>query len=800
MGGRPPRAAMQMNPKDLATEPAATDHAGSMAAVTRFLESRLETLVDQSIEIAKLNGYAPFTTTIRAAWVEAILSVTESLGTYLRDRPGAAPGPQAALDYRTDPRFARMRRIARRHRSLGITMPMYVGLFKHFRNLYIRELTDLPDPIPEGLTDRVRDFFDETELSISADWHNSDDNVRLRELQERARAITLDKDRYFAIFESLRTPAFLLDKSFNLLNANEAAAETFLGEMEAGEIIYLRLMRQKKNALQEVIDQTIEAMTETDRSVWLSTLTGARCFDVRMRGLHDAVDNTSIGHVMLLSDVTEHRRAAERAEQSERGMSRFLATMSHEIRTPLHSVLGATELLRTADTATAQSYLDLIETAGQTLLQTLSNVLDYSKLANDPPEPRVTTLDLAQVLTTYERIATVGQGRESANLSLEIAGDLPRWVRIDWAMVQQVLSNLISNAIRVDNGRGVVVSIQRCSSDAPALRFEVRDHGPGLPQADAEALLKPWENTSARETGSGGAGLGLAIAHHLVDAMHGRIGYRNRERGAVVWFEIPFDPAQAPGPDPVRTTPGPTGQSAMRQHCLLVDDDPIGSTVTTRQLERLGFAVTHAASLTAARAASARGRFDVYVVDYTLPDGDGPSLVRDLRARLPAGVRYVALTANVEALERSEALSHLFDEILAKPVDQATLASALNTPSQLCTSPAAVAAQASLAGLSPETVTAMLQAFESAWCAFRMDLQAARAGHAGPDLALQAHRLAGSTAILGLCELEAPLRELERRWPDRDTLEEVAPMLTTLDRDLAQVPSWLALTALAEAQ
>ncbi|WP_424970677.1 ATP-binding protein [Dinoroseobacter sp. S76] len=792
---------MQMNPKDLATsDPSATDHADSVAAVTRFLESRLETLVDQSIEIAKRNGYAPFTTTIRAAWVEAILSVTESLGTYLAAQPEAAPGPQAALDYRTDPRFARMRQIARRHRSLGITMPMYVGLLKHFRNLYIRELEGLLDGAPGTVTDRVRDFFDETELSISADWHNSDDNVRLRELQERARAITLDKDRYFAIFESLRSPAFLLDKSYNLLNANEAAAETFLGDMVAGEIIYLRLMRQKKNALQEVIDQTIEAMTETDRSVWLSTLKGARCFDVRMRGLHDAVDNTSIGHVMLLSDVTEHRRAAERAEQSERGMSRFLATMSHEIRTPLHSVLGATELLRTADTASAQNYLDLIETAGQTLLQTLSNVLDYSKLANDPPEPRVTTLDLAQVLTTYERIATVGQGRESANLSLEIAGDLPRWVRIDWAMVQQVLSNLISNAIRADDGHGVVVAIQRCSSEAPALRFEVRDHGPGLPEADAEALFKPWEKTKARETGSGGAGLGLAIAHHLVEAMRGRIGYRNHDTGAVVWFEIPFDPAEAPGPDPVAAPQRASATLAARQRCLLVDDDPIGSTVTTRQLERLGFAVTHAGTLAAARAATAQGGFDVYVVDYTLPDGDGPSLVRALRDRLPAGPRYVALTANVEALERSETLRHLFDGILAKPVDQATLASALNTAPQPCTSPAASAAQASLEGLSPETVTAMLQAFEAAWEAFRQDLRAARAGGPSPDLAPQAHRLAGSTAILGLCELEAPLRALEQRWPEHTQPEEVAPMLTTLDRDLSQVPSWLALTARAEAR
>jgi signal transduction histidine kinase len=83
-----------------------------------------------------------------------------------------------------------------------------------------------------------------------------------------------------------------------------------------------------------------------------------------LRSLHDAVENIAIGHVILLNDMNEHRRAAERAQQSERGMSRFLATMSHEIRTPRHSVPGVTELLRTANKQTADRNLDLIENAG----------------------------------------------------------------------------------------------------------------------------------------------------------------------------------------------------------------------------------------------------------------------------------------------------------------------------------------------------------------------------------------------------------------------------------------------------
>ena len=777
-----------------------TSEAASLSSiVTSHLGDRLETLVDRSIEIAKSNGYAPFTTTIRAAWVEAILSVTEGLGNYLTSCDAIAPGPHATLDYRADPRFDRMRKIARQHRSLGITLPMYVGLFKHFRNLYTAELAELRGVEDPCLADRVRGFFDETELSIVADWHHSDDNVRLRELQERSRVIALDKDRYFAIFESLRNPAFLLDKSQNLVNANQSAAELFLGDAQAGDIIYLRSMRQRKQPLQDVIDRIKEAENDPDDSVWLDTLRGRKCFDVRRRALHDAVENIAIGHVVLLNDVTEHRREAERAQQSERGMSRFLATMSHEIRTPLHSVLGATELLRTADGDGAEDYLDVIEAAGQTLLQTLNNVLDYSKLGNGLPVPRPTAINLVQMVSAFDRVATAGRNRDGTPLQIVIAPELPSWLRIDWAMTQQVLSNLVSNAVRVAGGRGVVVGLSDVTANAGerVLRVEVRDHGPGIPPEDAEALFRPFDSANARETGSGGAGLGLAISHHLVEALGGKIGYRNCEDGALVWFEVPFEACSQPvseAPDlPVPADP----VTRDRPHCLLVDDDPIGSTVTTRLLERLGFRVDHAETVAEAFRLAQAAAYDVFVVDYILPDGNGPELVRGLRDATSRTARYVALTANVEALAGDDVTSRLFHRILAKPVDQKTLSSALLVPTNETVpafKPETAYSNASLQGLSSETIHAMTEAFQKAWCDFRSGICTSTDR---TELAVQAHRLAGSTAILGLSELEAPLRELERHCHGAGDQAEIASLLGQLDRDLPQIRSWVELRKLA---
>lgn len=780
---------------DLAT-PSGDRRNSPIDTLTGYLDQRVDSLVDQSIEIAKSNGYAPFTTTIRAAWVEAVLSVTESLDSYLRSADQLPSGPQATLDYGSDPRFLRMRKIARQHRSLGITLQMYVGLFKHFRNLYLDELQRFPGGLGTELLTKTRDFFDETELSISADWNSSSDNQRLRELQDRTRTLTLDKDRYFAVFESLRNPAFLLDRAYNLVNANQATAELFLGsDAQAGEIIYLRSMRRRKSSLQIVIDQIMDAAKSSEDPVWLDTLNGRRCFDIRTRALHDAVENTTLGHVVILNDVTSHRQEAEEAQQSEQGMSRFLATISHEIRTPLHSVLGATELLRTADQAHTESYLDAIESAGKSLLQTLSNVLDYSKFENERPVPRSVETNLLQEINAFGRIALIGQNRCKTPLSIDLDPGLPTRAQIDWGMTQQVLNNLVSNALRADSGAGVTVSVRKTESSEcrDGLRFEVKDHGPGLPSEDAEALFRPFEHTAPRNTGSGGSGLGLAISRHLVEAMQGKIGYENQSNGAMLWFEIPLQPIPAPNQDPGSDREKPPDQQQRAERCLLVDDDPIGIVVTRSQLERLGLSVTTASTVEEAKGLATGSHFDIFVADYLLPDGDGPSLVRDLKTSLGTNARFVALTANVESLAQH---AEVFDTVLAKPVGLIVLASAVLGPGardlSLSKEDTKIAA---LQGLSPQTISAMVAVFAEAWETFRSQISQRTKSYSAIELADTAHRLAGSCAILGIVEIEPLLRQLETLCRSQHSDEEVAALLLKLDQDLMALASWQRLVA-----
>jgi two-component system aerobic respiration control sensor histidine kinase ArcB len=785
---------MSETPRDPTTGGLGHNHAPGLlsreTAVIARLSDLEDQLVEQSIAYAKTNGYAPYTTTIRAAWVEAVRSLTEALDAFVADARAGPRGPQAEAKYRHDPRFARMRMIARKHRAVGITLELYLGLFKHFRRVYLDTLATIPAPpdIRAGVLDRTLDFFDETELSVIADWTDAGEDERLKELQAQSRTLTLAKDRYIAIFESLRNPACLLDRSRGLVHANRAALDLFVGEAEAGDSLYRHGRRELVARVETLLGEVIAHKAGADPTVWVQTVAGRRCFDVRLRPLHDAVENIPLGYLVQLYDVTAYREATETAQRAERQMSRFLATMSHEIRTPLHAVLGAADLMRQSEDTARDTYLDVIQGAGQSLLLTLNNVLDYSKLEYGPPTPRPADTEIGPALEAFCGLALVGPETGSAHLSLSLGPEVPPHVRIDWAMTRQVLTNLVSNALRHDRGDGVML---RVSATDGRLRFTVIDHGPGVPAEEVEALFRPFDEVSARPTVAGGTGLGLAISRYLVLAMAGTIDFDPTVQGTCIWFEIPFAPATAP--DTPRAAERGPPRAAARGRCLLVDDDHIGALVTVHQLQRAGFTVDRAATLHEARLAFDAAPYDAVVVDYLLPDGIGPDLLTDLRQTgLARNTRFVALTANVEALNDAKDLGKGFSRILAKPTDTSSLADALRgcvlpparpkgkAPGALCDG---------LEGLSPETVTAMAEAFRQQWSGFRAQLRRLRRGDVPDGLADTAHRLAGSSAQLGLVEIESALKALEARHDAGDT-EALPDLIARLDLPLHQIGSW----------
>ena len=247
-------------------------------------------------------------------------------------------------------------------------------------------------------------------------------------------------------------------------------------------------------------------------------------------------------HTRLKEELTRAKPAAESAVMAK---GEFLATMSHEIRTPLNGIVPMLDLLLHSRMAPDQQ--ELVKTASasaQQLLRIVDDILDYSKLEADRLDLETTTFNLREVaesvITLMERPAEA----KGLRLQLHIDQGVRLPVRGDPVRLRQVLSNLISNAVKFTERGGVSLAIRRLGESAAQhqLRFEVKDTGIGIDARAQDRLFQAFSQADASTTRLyGGTGLGLATCRRIVTLMGGRIGVDSEHgRGSTFWFEVPL--------------------------------------------------------------------------------------------------------------------------------------------------------------------------------------------------------------------------------------------------------------------
>jgi len=238
--------------------------------------------------------------------------------------------------------------------------------------------------------------------------------------------------------------------------------------------------------------------------------------------------------------------AKERAEVASRAKSQFLARMSHELRTPLNAVMGYAQILKMDDglSPKQRNGLDIIHSSGQHLLTLIVDILDLSRIEAGKAELRVAPVDLVQRLQAVIDIMRVMAEDKHIALSLQLDPLLPAVVLADEKRLNQVLLNLLGNAVKFTHVGGVTLLARVLpSADAPPghvrLRFEVQDTGVGIAEDQAVRLFEPFEQAGSAEQRVGGTGLGLAISRQLVRMMGGEIQLESRlAQGSRFWFEI----------------------------------------------------------------------------------------------------------------------------------------------------------------------------------------------------------------------------------------------------------------------
>ena len=288
-----------------------------------------------------------------------------------------------------------------------------------------------------------------------------------------------------------------------------------------------------------------------DRCAWLTSSQGARVPVEYTLAPLNRIRGAARGAVLVLHDITQRRlaedalrEAKEAAEASSRAKSRFLGNMSHELRTPLNAVLGMAQLLEMGDLQPEQSEIvGFIKAGGLTLLNQVSDMLDFSVLDSGQLRLRAEPFSLQAVLTQVKQV--VSPAAQTANLSfiMEPIVGLERPLIGDVLRVGQILVNLASNAIKFTPAGGTVTvrtMILDAGAEMAELRFEVIDTGIGI-EADAiQRVFEPFTQADDSVTRRyGGTGLGLSICKQLVESMGGRIGVESEVgKGSRFWFEL----------------------------------------------------------------------------------------------------------------------------------------------------------------------------------------------------------------------------------------------------------------------
>ncbi|WP_342246644.1 transporter substrate-binding domain-containing protein [Pseudomonas sp. OTU5201] len=381
-------------------------------------------------------------------------------------------------------------------------------------------------------------------------------------------------------------------------------------------------------------------------------------------------------------DITGHRQLVEEletaknlADEASRAKTTFLATMSHEIRTPMNAVIGILELAlkRAGDQPIDRSSIEVAYGSARSLLVLIGDILDIARIESGRLSLAPHRANLRELVESVARVFDGLARQKGLSLVLDIDSSIQGDVLVDSMRFKQILSNLVSNAIKFTRQGCVRLRIEGDESEAGLLRVGlcVEDTGIGISAQDQDRLFRPFVQVERGYHQTEGAGLGLIICRSLCDMMGGRLVLTSAPgQGTRVDVELRLhrlDPVDVPDAGGVAVT-----RERRRLQVLVVDDHPVNRQILAQQLGFLGHDVVEAENGVDALVSWRAGHFDVVATDCHMPRMSGADLARAIREgerdaqRAPTLILGLTADAQREEVERS--IQAGMDDCLIKPI------------------------------------------------------------------------------------------------------------------------------------
>lgn len=374
----------------------------------------------------------------------------------------------------------------------------------------------------------------------------------------------------------------------------------------------------------------------------------------------------------------------DRALEATNAKSTFLANMSHEIRTPMNAIIGLTELLkRTNPDSRQENYIKKIDSSSHALLGIINDILDFSKIEAGKLEIELTKFNLCEILDRTSDILTLKAAEKGLKLTIQCDKDVPTFFEGDPLRIEQILINLINNAIKFTEKGEIIVKVElkELTDNLATLHFSVSDTGIGIDESQINKLFESFSQADESTTRRfGGTGLGLSICKNLVELMGGTISIDSTYgEGSTFFFSIDL---QVIDEEFLKTTifkEEPLDESLIKNRKILfVEDHELNREIGEELLVDMGLQVVLAINGIDALNKIETEDFDCIITDIQMPEMSGDQLTIQLRSiDKHKSLPIIALTADVMNDDKEYFLSIGINEIIAKPINIKELTSAL---------------------------------------------------------------------------------------------------------------------------